>query len=353
MTLSLVDAIRINRTTWGWGSVIFTIDGSPNEGLVAADWEEQLEVRVVPSNVQDGPPLGMSAGRYQVGRFPIRMLTDSAVAFKGYLAKRGKAQGLGSYGSVVFSIAIQLSGLDAPDALPSTTVFSSCRIVGEKRVVEEGTGAVVTEFAVACLVIIQDGATLWNSLDLTGSPIAAFPGTDSVTIAGPAGTITPPGKWTLTKADKVFGWQICKANGSDGATVKPTGDELIVSEFLIEFFDPQDWVLFQPFRALYLKKALVGTAGAPTALALGIGHPELKAQGCSSVVVQKVSIFKNDGFGVWSGTVSFLQYRPATLTLGRPNAAIPDVGVARPIAKDALEARMQTILAQNQARAGQ
>lgn len=347
MAISLVDAIRINRTTWGWSSVIFTIDGSPCEGLVAADWEEQLELRVVGSNVQDGLPLGMSSGHYQVGRFPVRMLTDTARALKKYLTARAVSAASSSFMQAVFSAAIQLSGSDAPDALPSTTVFSNCRIVGEKRVVEEGTGAVVTEFAFACLAIASDGATVFNAL--AGSLGAlGFPAQDTITIA----SAPAPGKWTLQKADKEYGWQIRKGFGNSGATVVPTGDELVEPEFLVEFWDPEDWVLFQPFRALYLKKALVGVPGSPSSMALGIDHPELKAQGCTSVVVRKVSIFKNDGFGVWSGTVLFLQYRPPQLALSKPAAAIPDVGTPRPTAQDALEAQIQALLAQNQARAG-
>lgn len=347
MTLSLVDAVRIGRTTWGWSSVIFSIDGSPCEGLVSADWEEQLELRVVASNVQDGPPLGMSGGRYQVGRFPIRVLTDTARALKKYLTAKAVASASSSFMQGVFDASIQLSGLDAPDALPSTTVFSSCRIVGEKRVVEEGTGVVVTEFSIACLAIDSDGSTVFSALAGNLGPLG-FPSTDTITIA----SAPAPGKWTLSKADKEYGWQIRKGFGNSGATVVPTGDELVEPEFLVEFWDPKDWVLFQPFRALYLKKALVGVPGAPTAMALGIDHPELKAQGCTSVVVKKISIFKNDGFGVWSGTVHFLQYRPPQLALSKPSAAVPDVGTPRPTAQDALEARIQALLAQNQARAG-
>ncbi len=346
MSISLIDAIRINKTTWGWSSVLFSVDGQSSDGLVAADWEEQLEARVVPSNVQDQTPLGMSQGVYRVGRFPLRMLADSARAFKNYLQAKAATVPSGSYGQATFDMVIQLSGADAPDLTPTTTAFSTCRVVGEKRVHDQGAGAAVTEFAIACLAIAQDGTSLFNAL---GTSSLVFPAVDTITVAGgPA-----PGKWTLVRGSKVYGWQERKGFGQSGATVVPTGDELVKPEFHVEFFDPKDWLLFQAFRAQYLKKALVGVPGAPGALALGIDHPELKALGCTSVVVQEVEAFKNDGFGVWAGNIKFLQYRPPQLALSKPDSAIPDLISPRPTAQDALEAKIQALLAQNQARAAQ
>ena len=336
MSVSLVDCVRVNSRTYGWTSVSWSVDGMPSTGLVSIDWEESLETRTLYSNTQDGPPLGMSQGRYQIARFPIRMLKDSARMFKTYLTTQA-ALSLSpseSYGQAVFTMGLQLLGEDAGDFLPSTTVFGSCRVVGEKSSHEEGTGALVVEFSIACLLIEQDGNTLWNALPPI---VAGFPVADTIMVAG----LPAPGKWTLEKGDKTYGWEIRKGAGLSGATVVPTGDDLMEPEFIVEFYDPLDFLAFKLFRTAYLKRALVAVQGSPVALALGIDHPELKELGLSSVVVKSISPVLNDSYGIWSCKVKFLQYRPPGPALSKPSAAIPDTGAPRPTALNQVEIALQ------------
>lgn len=347
MNPSPLDAVRINSSTWAWQSCAFAIDGQSTEGVVAIDYDEQLELRIIPSNIQDQSPLGMSLGRYQVGRFPIRMLRDSAKALKTYLAAKALAQGIpsGSYGQATFDLGLQLSGTDAPDATPSSTVFASCRIVGEAATHEEGTGVAVTEFQVASLAIVQDGLALF---DAAGSSSTELPGADSITCGG----VLAPGKWTLMRGERVYGWDVRKGTALSGATVVPTGDELVEAEFLVEIWTVADYIAYKLFRSQYLKKALVATPGSPIAMALGIDHPELKELGATSFVVRSSPALLNDGFGVWGGTVKFLEYRKPLPALSKPDAAIPDVSTPRPTAQTQTEIELQKAQAQLQALGG-
>lgn len=339
---SPVDVVRINSRTYGWNSCTFSVDAMPTEGLVGMDYDEKLEVRVIYSNQQDGPPLGQTAGRYQVGRFPLRMLRDSARAFKLYLTSRALLVPSGSYGQALFSMGIQLSGKDAGDLLPSTTIFSSCRVVGEKNTTEEGTGALVTEFDVGCLLILQDGVSLWNSTAGT-IPVgvgATFPVADTITVGG----LPAPGKWSLERADKVYGWQERQGFGLTGATTVPKGDPLVHVSFLVEFWDPVDFIAFKAFRTLYLKKALVSVGGLVTAT-IGIDHPELQELGVSSVVVEKITPVLNDGYGVWSCKIDFLQYRKPAPALSKPSMNVPDNGAPKVAASTQTQVAIQQALA--------
>ena len=345
MTVSALDVVRVNATTWSWQSCIFKVDGQGTEGVVAIDYEDKLDTRTVYSNQQDGGPLGMSQGRYQIASFPLAMLRDSALALKNYLATKATASASGSYGQAVFTLTLQLAELDSANGVPTTVVFSSCRIVGEKASHEEGTDAAITEYQVACLLILQDGNTLWNALPPL---LGGFPAVDTITVC----SVPAPGKWTLQKGPRVFGWDIRKGYGLSGATVVPSGDDLVVAEFLVELWDPSDYALFGAFRSQFLKKALVSIPGGVAAMALGIDHPELKALGAVSFVVKEVNPLMNDGYGVWSCSVVFLEYRKPLPALSKPPAALPDVAPPKPTAQDADEREAQALAANFQALAG-
>jgi hypothetical protein len=330
--ISPIQAVRVNDATWAWDSCVFSVDGMSTDGVVGINYDEQLEVRIIPSNVQDQIPLGMSLGRYQVGRFPLRMLRDSGLALKRYLTTKAPSAQSGSYGQATFDFGLQLSGIDAP--VPSTTVFASCRIVGERASHQEGTGVAVTEFLIASLAIVQDGNSLF---DATGLASSVLPGTDTITINGaPA-----PGKWTLMRGARQYGWDVRKGAALIGATVVPMGDELMRPRFLVEIWDPKDYARFQVFRATYLKKQLVSVAGSPVGVAIGIDHPELKALNAASFVPSEVNALVNDGFGVWTAEIEFLEFRKPLPALSKPTAAMPDATPPIPTAQTQVEIELQ------------
>lgn len=152
-----------------------------------------------------------------------------------------------------------------------------------------------------------------------------FPAQDTISLNG----IEMPGQWILQPTSKVYGWQIQQGFALSGATVFPKGDELVVAPFLVKIWDPDDFFIFDIARTQLLKKAVFSVGGVAS-YALGISHKELNALGVTAVVVRKTPAMTNNGRGLWSGTVEFLQYRKPIPALSKPNAAIP--GAKAPIA---------------------
>lgn len=171
-----------------------------------------------------------------------------------------------------------------------------------------------------------------------------FPSVDTITIAG----VPAPGQWVLTRADKVYGWDVRKGYGTSGATVVPVGDELVEAEFEVRLWDSAQVPLFRALRAGYLKKPLAATPGSLAAFAIGIDHPELADLGVTSVVVRKITPLVNDGYGLWTCNVTFLQYRKPQPALSKPLASIPDVTPPVPTAQDNLEREAQQLEAEFQ-----
>src|SRR4029077_9900215 len=67
--------------------------------------------------------------------------------------------------------------------------------------------------------------------------VSAFPAVNTITLAGQ----TMPGRWILTDATKVFGWQIQKGFGLSGAFAFPIGDELVVPKFTVVIWTSSDF----------------------------------------------------------------------------------------------------------------
>lgn len=160
----------------------------------------------------------------------------------------------------------------------------------------------------------------------------SFPAVDTIRI----GADVMPGQWILQPTYLEYGWQVQQGWGQSGATVFPIGDQLVNAPFLVKFWSARDWASFQPFRMKYIRKAVVKLGGTAT-YALGIVHPELAALGVTSVVVKKNPAFTNNGKGLWTGAVEFLQYRKAQPALERPAASIPAAAAPQPSAADAIE----------------
>lgn len=145
---------------------------------------------------------------------------------------------------------------------------------------------------------------------------------DSIFLSG----FVLPGKWTLLSADKIYGWQINQATGLSGATVSPKGDPLVVARFKCEIWDEIDMSLFKTFRKQFFSKGSFSLPGGLFTAGMGISHPELKALGVTTVVVQKVAPLIDEGGGLWVTEVEFLEYRPPVKVQKKPTQKTPDVG---------------------------
>lgn len=173
------------------------------------------------------------------------------------------------------------------------------------------------------------------------NPLAGFPAQDFIRIGG----IPNPGKATITKISAPHGWDIRKGYGLSGATVVPTGDELGDLEILFELWDPNDYPKWNLFAKQFLQKALVAVPGGLVAMALSIDHPVITEMGKGSYVLKDRSGWTNDGFGLWSSTAAFLEYKKPKPALPRPLAAIPAAAAPVPTAQDAQDVQIQQVLA--------
>jgi hypothetical protein len=168
--------------------------------------------------------------------------------------------------------------------------------------------------------------------------VTYFPAVRTFSIAG----LTMPGKWTLLEADKQFGWQIQKGYALSGAFCIATGDELVVAKFLGEFWASVDFAVFKSVhRPQLLKNASFLLGGTLATVAMGIDHPELKAQGVTSVVCLKVGIATQTAPGLWSLHVDFMQFRPPVIAKAAPKTKIPDIAPPQPVATSNQQVEIQ------------
>jgi hypothetical protein len=151
------DIVRVNHTPYSWTSSSHKFDGFPYSGVVAVDYEQKRDVKLVHASQQDGRPLGTTSGKYSVPNFTVRMLRDSAWALKLQLT----VTGLGSYGDAEFTYR---GSLFEPviGSIPLVVLGETCRIIGEKQVHEEGIDELVTEYALSCLQLTENGLRLWS-----------------------------------------------------------------------------------------------------------------------------------------------------------------------------------------------
>jgi hypothetical protein len=161
--------------------------------------------------------------------------------------------------------------------------------------------------------------------------LTSFPYVDTIVL----GNIILPGKWTLTSATKVFGWQVQMGNYMSGARVLPTGDKLTVAKFKGVFWDPIDFKKYTVIRSNIMKKPVFAIGG--LAAALDVLHPELEAMGCDSVVISEYSAVIQEEPGYWTTTLDLLEYRPPVVAPAVPTQKLPIVVPAKSaidVAKD-------------------
>lgn len=157
------EVVRVGRNTYAWGSSRFLLDGLGYEGFKSIDLSQKLEVEKVWAARPDGKPVAFAGnGKYSVDGFKWTVLKDTAALMKAQLAAGGSLRpGLGSYGDAVFVFMAQCVE-PIVGSLPITMVASWCKVasVAEKR--DEGTGAIVEEWGIECLELIENGIPLWS-----------------------------------------------------------------------------------------------------------------------------------------------------------------------------------------------
>lgn len=140
---------------------------------------------------------------------------------------------------------------------------------------------------------------------------------DSILAAG----VKSPGVVTLSGHDRTIGWDIKKGPGTSGATTTRTSEDpvsftasfYLVRDDALGIDDLERWPQFE--------QVLRSTVSGATPQAIDIYHPDLAANGITSVVLQKMGGAVHDGMGGVTYAVQLLEYRPPKAKGGTPSGS--------------------------------
>lgn len=173
---------------------------------------------------------------------------------------------------------------------------------------------------------------------LTG---AELPQQDFIVLGG----MKSPGRATIVSAAFERKYDVREPYGAIGGSTIYHGEKIKSAEVLIELWEKShfaDWALFA--RAVLFKK--------PGKVAMSVDHPVLRLIQLTEVQVEKVSAFTQDEEGMWSCTITLLEFKPPMAALSKPLAAIPNAPKPNPTAQDAADLEIQRLGAQLAAVAG-
>lgn len=163
------DVVRIGQTIYSATSSVFKFDNQPYTGVKAADWEVKRDRKIVWAARQDGLPVGITAGKFSVEAFSMKMLIDSYDGLTTYLTTKG----LGSYGDPPFAWSCQatepLGDISSAGLTPITAASPYTWIVGEKNATEEGIDERLVEVTLVSLSMTSNGKQLWSKLRSLGA----------------------------------------------------------------------------------------------------------------------------------------------------------------------------------------
>jgi hypothetical protein len=174
-----------------------------------------------------------------------------------------------------------------------------------------------------------------------------LPNQDFIVLNG----LKSPGRARITGASDPRKWDKRQGYGFSGAFLVYVGDELPSFSVMIDLVKPADFIAWATFAPL-LEKPKKGVR--PTK-ALSIQHPLLRLAplNITEAVVEDVSQFEVDDDGVYTCEIKFAKWGKPAPVLAKPTAAIPGVAAKVPVAKDAGEAAILSLLAQRNALAAQ
>ncbi len=151
-----------------------------------------------------------------------------------------------------------------------------------------------------------------------------------------------PGVAIVAGASAPRAWDVQDGHGLVGASVRFVGDKLAKFTVEIRLFEPEHFEAWGDFAKLLAKPT--SRADAPKR-AMRIEHPALAEIGISDVVVEDRTQLVQVEPGVWSSTISFIQYKKPRPVLSRPAGSIPSTGT-NPTAKDAADEEILRLKAQ-------
>lgn len=156
------DFVRWNNNVISAKSCAFSVQAVPYIGIMAVDYEDQLDAELVHGANKDGSPIGYTSGEYSVSSFTMQVLKDVWIAkLQIQLAALSAAGGApGSYGGGNFVFTAQYQ--EGP--LIGTDILTGCRVTKVKDGYQQGTGKLVVDLTLMALTIRRNGLTLFNPL---------------------------------------------------------------------------------------------------------------------------------------------------------------------------------------------
>lgn len=133
------------------------------------------------------------------------------------------------------------------------------------------------------------------------------------------GTLTP-GVAEVTNCKREHKYDRIASYGQDSAIAIYRGRPPAGFDIVLQLLTPQDYAEWQVFREIVLTPPAIG----PNSKALDVWHPFLAELGITACVVESVTIPEDDGTGIWSVTISCVEWKRPKLVLAKPEAATAD-----------------------------
>lgn len=164
------------------------------------------------------------------------------------------------------------------------------------------------------------------------------------------GGLKTPGVATIQGLSSPRKWNIQQGYGLSGATTVYAGTDPVKFKILIQMWTSLDFVQWEAIARLHFAKPLPGMKP----IALGVSHPLLNMppHSITSIVIEDVSGPDQDEFGLWTATISCLEWKKPLPALGKPLAAIPAASKAIPTAADLADREIQAKVATLKSLAG-
>ncbi len=118
------------------------------------------------------------------------------------------------------------------------------------------------------------------------------------------GPLTSPGQCKLSGHDREMDWDIKVGAGQTGATTTLKASKPAEFSVILTLSDIEEFNAWPQFREL-VESTVKGKGKA-----LDIYHPDLAANGITSVVMKSISGVVHDGKGGQVITIKFLEYKP-------------------------------------------
>lgn len=126
--------------------------------------------------------------------------------------------------------------------------------------------------------------------------------------------------------------------GASGGSTIYHGDAIKRADVLIELWTADHFAAWEAFASAVLFKK-------PGKTAMTVDHPVLRLIKLTEVQVEKVTAFDQSDTGLWSCTISLLEFKRPKAALSKPIAAIPNAPKPVPTAQDAADLEIQKLTA--------